>query len=813
MLNPDGSVLPDKAEKKTPGTHPGYAEQWRLMKGLDSGTWLPSGLYRQWAMADKAAQYKKPWATGLWNVRELGPSNIGGRTRDMLIDLADPDRLLACGVSGGIWESKNGGGSWKAINDRAATLSATCITQDPFNHQVLYYGTGEPTGNSAGISGEGIFKSVDGGKTFEQIDNEQNRNFGGIWDIKHSLSDSHTVYVATANQGMWKTVNGGDSFYKVFTFGSHIHDIEVRADGAVFIGVEAKGVYYSATGETNTFELLGQGMPASGFNRLDIALSTAHPQVMYALFAKGTSGYGGEAVGVWKSGNGGKTWQLMGNPQTGTGESFGFPWYCLALGVDPTDTNKLVAGSAGYAYSTNGGTTWMRARDAHADYHCFAFRPDVSGSFYAGNDGGIYLYNWSTIANSYDDKNSGYNVTQVYAGSFTPDSNGVLIGSQDNWTTYSAAGQGTFRQVYGGDGAFCHVHQQNPDIAYLSSQNGNLRKTGGLNYSSPSTIGVMGGMDADNNNSIDDGAWFINPFEMNYLNGDMLFFPTRRRLWWSYDGAQTWEAITNYKSNLYAVGIPNAAAPGRVYVGGDNLQLYRIDNLYGAAAGEEVSIGRTGPMGISSSFVACIAVHPRTDKTLYLALSNLNNAGRVWRVDSAHLAVPVWTDISGDLPKGLPANWIVADPYQPDQYLAVGTDFGLYVTQNGGQTWAKEERIPNVSIHNMRLRYSDRTLFVYTHGRGVFVAKLPRMEDPYVGVAAGQEGGGVGVYPNPSGGVVRLSGLPAGSYGYRVVDGAGREVAKGLTTGDMDLGRLPKGSYLLELSGQGGRWVHKVELR
>ncbi|MFY0674493.1 MAG: T9SS type A sorting domain-containing protein [Bacteroidia bacterium] len=789
IFNDDENLTPNKESDGGPGMAPGWVDQWRTIKGLKEGEEVPFGMYREWRNSDMAKlANKRNEKTELFNLKELGPNNLGGRTRDMLIDLADSSRILACGISGGIWEGKNFGKNWRPINDYAATLSATCITQSPFEHDVIYYGTGEGSGNSAGIPGEGIFKSTDGGETFEQLESTATSNFTYTWDIKHSLVDTNTLYVSTTNRGLWRSVNAGDTFERVYVSSVDIHDIEVFPDSSIMISVEGRGIYRSKTGDLGDWIQLTDGLPTAGFSRVDIAYSENYPNVVYAVYANGRNGYDGNGLGVYKSSDGGDSWALQGRPSAG-GVNFSFPWYCLTIGVDPYDTNNVAVGSVNYGFSKDGGKTWREADNSHADYHCHVFRKDEPGSFYVGNDGGIFEYNWNSMAGNSISKNDGYNVYQVYAGTFTPDSNGVLVGSQDQWSTYSQYGGGVFKRVWGGDGAFCHVHQQNPDIAYMSSQNGNLRKTGSVNAVNPGTIAAI------SSNVLADGVWFINPYEMNYLNGDLLFFPTRRGLWMSFDGAQFWTQIADRKINMYSVGIPYNKDPKRIYFGGDNLQLWRIEDPINATTGNEVRLNRNMPSTLNNGFIACITVHPRDDGTLYLAMSNYSNSPKVWRVDSAHTEDPVWTDISGDLPTGLPANWIETDPYRPDDYLMIGTDFGLYISKNGGETWIKEERIPNVSIHNIRLRYTDRKLFVYTHGRGVWSMNLKAMEDPFVGIKK-VDNELVSIYPNPTSHFININ--LKEQFTYKVFGLNGSELLNGVNETQIDVSTLSKGTYIFK---------------
>lgn len=791
---PHSSENHDEKQMDEFGRHPGWMEQWRMMKEDENGN-IPSGMYAKWHDADKAMSHKKEQNTGLVNVQEIGPNNIGGRTRDLIVDMADSKRLLACAISGGLWESPDNGNSWSQVNDLSPNLNVTSITQNPFDHDVFYYGTGEGAGNSSGAPGEGVFKSTDGGKTFTQLESTMNTDFDYIWDIAHSLVDDQTLFVATTNRGLWRSKDGGATFEQVFVASSDVHDFEVFPDGSLMLAVESRGVFKSPSGDVNSFQRLTQGLPNSGFNRLEIEYADSFPDVVYALFAKGTNGYNGTSLGVWKTSNGGDSWTYMGNPVERTGANFGFPWYTLALGVDPVDTQLLVAGSAGFVHSRNGGEDWNTANSGHADHHVYTFRPDKPGYFYLGCDGGVYEYNWETVDRRYVDKNTGYNVTQFYAGSYMPDTLGVIGGTQDNGTNYSIDGRAKFNEVYGGDGAFCHIHQEAPQIAYVSSQNGNLRKTSRVDFPVPQTSRVLNELDANRDGTVDDGAYFIHPFEMNYKNGEELFFPTRRRLWFSFDGAGSWRVITGNRAGFYAVGIPNTAETEKVYVGGDNLQIVRVDDPYNSEPGDEVSLRKNFASGTQGSFISSIVVHPQDDGVIFLALSNFSSASRVWRVDGADTDDPQWTSLGKGLPESLPANSIAVDPNRPDSFFAVATDFGLYTTKDAGNTWIKEERIPNVAIHQLRMRYKDRRLFIYTHGRGIFSADLEDA-DAVSNVSETNVSGNLTVYPNPSSSQINLE--IEGDFNFEIFNVQGSVVMNGSNQRQIDINALPNGTYVIK---------------
>jgi hypothetical protein len=188
---------------------------------------------------------------------------------------------------------------------------------------------------------------------------------------------------------------------------------------------------------------------------------------------------------------------------------------------------------------------------------------------------------------------------------------------------------------------------------------------------------------------------------------------------------------------------------------------------------------------------------------------------------------PVWKNISGDLPPGLPVNMMAVDPYRPDEVFFAGTDFGLYYSIDSGKIWNKDYRVPNVAVHEIKMR-DDRTLFVITHGRGMFALPLTYMETP-VSVSSLSRGGSIKLYPNPSSSSISVrSSISLLSRSYRVYNLKGALVLEGIFgdgvsggsgssngggdfgTGDssaIPIANLPNGTYFLQLDGEKSRTI------
>ncbi|MCB0739261.1 MAG: T9SS type A sorting domain-containing protein, partial [Bacteroidetes bacterium] len=163
--------------------------------------------------------------------------------------------------------------------------------------------------------------------------------------------------------------------------------------------------------------------------------------------------------------------------------------------------------------------------------------------------------------------------------------------------------------------------------------------------------------------------------------------------------------------------------------------------------GDEINLRVNVPAVIANSFISDIEVHPNDNSIIFITLSDYSNEPRIWRVDDADTDQPIWTNISGNLPAGLPCNSLVVHPDYAEEAMIVATDFGVYSTTNGGMHWVKEKQIPNSVVYQLRLRKSDYKVFVGTHGRGIWTLnflKNPPISTQLPNVLK------LALYPNPA---------------------------------------------------------------
>lgn len=773
---------PDDQEQQNPG----WYDHYLALKGDENGK-IPRGLESKWMKEDAANKIRfKKTENNLLNIKEIGPVNVGGRTRSIVIDHSDPNHLVGSGVSGGVWTSNDNGASWGPANDFAATLAVTSITQSPFDKNLFYYGTGESAGNVDAVTGAGLFKSTDGAKSFEHLEHTNTSALNGIWEVEHSLTKDSTIYVATTGGGIWRSTDAGDSFSRIYATSARVYELSVFENGTIMAAINGLGIIKIDENDLTVTRLNGGDWPTSGYGRTSFDYCKDYPNVMYAQV---TTSSRNALQGLYKTSNGGISWTKKTTPDV----NYLYSWYCFKLSVAPGDSNFVLSlSSTNPQYTTDGGNTWKDMANPHSDYHEVTWYDDTK--FLLGNDGGIHRMN-KNFMSLYTSLNNGLNITQFYAGGYYPTGETIIGGTQDNGTQYSNKGAESFSRIMHSDGAFCAVNQQDETVRYVSTQNLNMYRqdASGSKRISGYIKNQVGG---------DEGVWFISPFEVNMLDGNQLYVPTRRATYRSTDKGLTWTALTaDLLGDSYAVGLSNSDDP-IAYIGGSSSRIYRVDNAATTESNQEVSLWTTKYPNFLGSMIGCIEVDPNDEGTIYCGLTNIRNKSRIWRVIDADTEEPIWEDIGQGLPESLPVNWIEVDP-QMSTHIIVGTDFGLYTSVNNGASWNKEDRIPNVPVDQVRLRNSDRKLFIYTHGRGIWTADLA---DNIAVSIADKQLNEIGIYPNPTSDRIHISSKLDSvnlynSLGEKLLDSSENEIS---------VSHLKSGTYFVEILNGSNKRIQKI---
>jgi photosystem II stability/assembly factor-like uncharacterized protein len=779
------------------GTNPGYFQQWFEEKKDANGV-IPPWLHAAWHRADQRLMSLRTGNNPIDTVYELGPQQTGGRTRALLVDRRNDNIILAGGISGGLWRSENGGSTWVPLNDQQSSMLVSCLVQNPLDPDVMYFGTGEAREAGVDVPGDGIFKSTDGGRSFQQL--ASSRGLSGmdeVWVLEHSLNDTNTLFAGT-EKGLYRSVNAGKSWELVYN-NARASDIICFPEGRVLFTRISTGIYISdSAGKVGTFKQISDAdIPAQGaYGRIEVDYCKRFPNVVYALF-EGPS-FSSNATAFMKSSDGGRTWIRRTVP---TSIGSGYQNFCVMLGTSPTDSNRLVTGGVNMAITTNGGSTWSNSPTGHADHHVVAKMSVNQDNYLVGSDGGVWRHRWSATSANPVDLNRGYRTTQFYAGGFGMSGDKVIGGTQDNGT-HLTKGNLSSSKLYGADGAYAHIGLQDGTIAYGSTQNDGIFRIDNFEQAGQFISGIS------SDSFTIEGVDFINAYQMNKADQYQLFYRTNAGIHFTQDGGDSWRKMTKRLVNLKAIGISNEKNP-TVYFGGASASFYRADSILTKGFFKEVNLSNTVPTSVTNDMLKCIIVHPKDKHTVYVSFNNINAQPRIWRVRKANTTAPIWENVSGNLPASLPVNFVQCDPYKPDSILYAATDFGLYYTTNGGATWSKETRVPNVYIPEIKLR-EDGKLFIITHGRGVFAAKVA--VDPTASVKEVRNLPALRYGPNPAHDALRIDAV-SGSYTVRVFNMNGQQVYQTSVKGgpvNLNTSAWQNGYYLVQVQSEAGSRTFKA---
>jgi regulation of enolase protein 1 (concanavalin A-like superfamily) len=632
--------------------------------------------------------------------RWLGPGNVGGRIRSIVIHPAKPDTLFAGSVGGGIWKTIDGGASWSAVDDFMPVLSVSSLVINPANPNIMFAGTGEGYGNADSLRGAGIFKSTDGGTTWRQLPQTASQSSAVT---RLAISSDGTVVLAGTNTGIWRSTDATN--FKRINSAVTPQDIDInpaypRRAIAAGYGVAA----YSWDGGVTWHR--SAGLPYTT-GRIELAFARSQPDTIYALVdhAGGT---------LYRSSDGGVSFRgVSSHPLLDNNQG----WYDEALWVNPRDSHHVVVGGVYLRQSFDGGATWQWISDGiHVDHHVIVEDPryDDAGNrtVFFGNDGGVYKTTdiRAVAAVGYTPLNHNLGVTQFYGAAGHPFSGTIVGGTQDNGTLLNQPQQATqWEQALPGDGGFVASDATDPSYFYAGLVYLQIQRSedGGRRWA-----GVTDGLgDAFQN------ANFIAPFVLDPGDPNRMF-AGGTRLWRSTNiksAWPTWTPITAGAGANYISAIAIAPRePQVVWIGRNMGQVYRSTNA--TASSPRFSTVKVPTAG---NFVSRISISPFDANLVYVATGSFGPHNILKTVNGGSS----WTDATGSGTRGLPdapVNDLEIDPADPNTIYA-GTEVGVFVSRDGGATWDLPQDGPaNVSVDE--LFWMGTTLVAATHGRGLFAA-------------------------------------------------------------------------------------------
>ena len=711
--------------------------------------------------AQNGGQPKSPLETAFSKLewRSIGPANMGGRITDVEGVPGDANVVYVASASGGLWKTTNGGVKWTPIFEREGTISIGDVALAPSNPEVVWVGTGESNVRNSVSFGDGVYKSTDGGKTWQHMGLKDSERISAIAihpqnpDIVYVGALGH-AFGPNEERGVFMTTDGGKTWTKTLYIdnqhGVADLDIDLTNPNILYAGMwsferkpwthrsgsEKGGVYKSIDGG-RTWKKLENGLPKL-MGRIGVRVAPSNPNVVYAIVESkdGT---------LYRSDDRGETFRNVSKQESIVSRGF----YYTTVRVDPTNENRVFAVASTLFVSVDGGKTFRSITSrSHIDFHALWIDPKNPKRMWHGQDGGIGVTydageSWEAV----------YNIPlgqfyQVHADNRQPFYY-VMGGLQDNgsWSgpsrTREPAGimNDDWRMVSFGDGFYTINHPDNPEIYLSESQGGNIVwtdfRTREQQLVNPWGRGSGGGPAAGQKFRWNWNAPIVfSPHEKTtvYFGGNVLFK--------SPDFGKTWEqispdlttndpeklkdaggpvAIENSTAEYHSTIITVAESPlqkGQIWVGTDdgNLQVTTdggknwsnlVKNVSGLAANSPVSHVEPSRTNASTAYVA-FERHMFDDFRPYIFKTT--DGGKTW------------ASISGNLPAKAYVQIVREDPKNTN-LLYAGTELGLFVSYDGGRNWIplNLKNLPNVAVHDILVHPLDNDLILATHGRSLWI--------------------------------------------------------------------------------------------
>ena len=701
--------------------------------------------------------------------RAIGPAVMGGRLDDVAVVERNPSIIYIGAASGGLWKTINNGTTWEPLFDREGVASIGDVAIVQSNPDIVWAGTGEPNNRQSSTFGDGIYKSIDGGKTWKHMGLRDTHHIGRV--VIDPI-DPDVVYVAALGhlwgpnreRGLYKTTDGGATW----TNTNFINDDTGFADVAMHPanrhilyaaayqrrrtawgfsgGGPGSGLYKTSDGG-KTWKKITQGLPDGTIGRIGLDVSRTSPNVVYATVENRGGG------GVYRSDDAGETWQKMSatNPR---------PMYYSQIRVDPTNDRRIYVLGGDFFVSNDGGRTFADPKTGraganttmtstydvgvHGDHHALWIDPANANHLILGGDGGLYF--------SYDgsvtwDKVNNIPLAQFYAVGVDMQTPYRIYGGQQD--THSWGGPSSTRRQIGilnsdwmqvdfGDGQYAQVDPGDPTTLYIEANDGSLKRvhltTGDRRSIRPYP---SAGEPAHRFN------WTapiqISPHDPKTLwfGGNRVFKSTDRGDTWTAsqdltraedrdklpimgvmpspemlsrnDGVSAWGTITSLAESTVSRGVVWAGTDdGNVQVSRDGGASWTnvVDRIGGAPKGSYVSRVEPSHRDAGTAYVS-FDRHRHDDFAPYVYMT----------ADFGH----TWKSIAANLPKTGWVNVVKEHPRNPNVIVA-GTETGLFVSLDRGGRWIRfTGNIPTVPVDDLVVHPRDNDLIVATHGRAIYV--------------------------------------------------------------------------------------------
>lgn len=648
----------------------------------------------------------------------IGP--VSGRIGAIAYDPSTPGTYYVGAPVGGVWKTTDAGVNWTPLGDNWPRISVGALVVKSDSPNTILAGTGDQDGSDA--PGIGVMKSTDGGLTWELKGAAQ---FGGS-AIRRMVADPANPNVIVAASGfgspnfLYRSTDAGETWNAVTTTQEFWNDVEVGPADAqgnrtwyATGGGNGPGRIYRSTNGGQTWTQLTTLPIGAGFNSsIDVAVSKLNGATVYVMV--------GSADAVFKSTDSGGTWTALNlGPAAG---DFGQAFYDYYVDTSVSGTNDVVyLGLVDVYQSRDGGNTFASIANGftnqaiiHVDHHVMAVSPTDPAEVLFGSDGGVFRMTNGNSSPAFATLNKTLGVTQFYHAAFHPSDERFMIGgTQDNSSPAAIGDLLNWRNPATGDGGGAGISQQNPAIQVNTSQFYGMRMTTNFWNNSFNVTPNLGG----------ENVPFIGEVLSDPTNGSRVYIGTNflhrldttSRQWTMRLGNQ------DFGSNANITAIMVAPSDGsRIYVGTSRGLLWMSQN------GGNSWANITGS-GLPNRNLTDIDVDPTDPSNVVVTFSGFNT-GHVFR-NSNVLAGSAWTDLSGSGPDALPnipTNTVALDPTNSSR-LFVGTDIGVFASEDNGATWTDATvplGLPNTRVTELAIQPQQNAMYAATYGRGIWKIDL-----------------------------------------------------------------------------------------
>ncbi len=690
-------------------------------------------------------------------LRSIGPALISGRISDLAVHPKDKKIWYVAAASGGLWKTTNAGTTFTPLFDSEGSYSIGVVVIDPRNPNVIWVGTGENNAQRSVSYGDGVYKSIDGGRTWQHLGLRESQHIG---KILIDPRNSDVVYVAAqgplfsggGDRGLFKTEDGGKTWKKILDAGEWGGASDVvmdprnpdvliastwqraRRQWGYIAGGPASGVWRSVDGGAS-WTRVQRGLPNEELGRIGLAISPANPDVVYAIVEAAN-----RRGGFYRSRDNGVNWERMSDHNT-------IGLYYAEIFADPKDVDRVYSMDVRMMVTEDGGRTFrpLGERNKHVDNHALWIDPDDTEHLLIGCDGGLY--------ESFDRGQTYIYFPNLPLGQFyrvEVDNSSpfyrVYGGTQDNSTVGGPSRTRTRHGItnhdwfftQGGDGFQTRVDPTDPDIVYSQSQYGNLAR---FDLRTGERIDIVPQPEPGEA----DLRWhWDSPLIISPHSPTRLYFAAQR-IYRSDDRGDSWKPISgdlsrqidrnrlrimgrvwsvdavakNTSTSPWGSVVALAESPlkeGLIWAGTDDGLIHVTED--GGANWRRIDRIAGVP---ETTFVSRLTPSQHDGNTVYASFDN-HKAGdyRPYIAKSTDLG-RTWTLISGNLPER-GSVYVVIEDHKDPNLLFAGTEFGLYFTQDGGRTWTRlGSGLPTIQVRDLAIQKREDDLVVATFGRGFYI--------------------------------------------------------------------------------------------